>query len=328
MLNYADPEVIVNTDWVADHIDDSKVRLVEVSWDISAFEAGHIPGTVAAWAYTDIHRQDEREIPSKSEIERMLSQAGIANNDTVVIYGGFGNLIAVMAFWLLKISGHSDVRLLDGGRQKWLAENRPLSTEIPFPEPTQYVAQEANTKLRADKDLVAGAIGQADHILVDARPEDMYTGETNAGTAHGGHIPSAINIPATRIVDAQGEFLGWQTPTTNSNGTFKAAEELKQLLSAKGVTPDKTIITYCLRGGLSTHMWFVLTQLLGYSNVLEYDRSWVEWGNLEGVPIEKGNRSKDVIKKHYSQLGGNELKPVTATKWTGALFRNLQSVVR
>lgn len=287
MSNYAYPQSLATTQWVAEHLNDPTVRLLEVGWDTSEFDAGHIPGTVAAWKYADIHRADEREIPSKSEIEDMLSKAGIADEDTVVIYGGFGNLIAVMVFWILKIYGHQDVRLIDGGRQKWLAEGRPLSTEIPSPEPTRYIAREPNTRFRADKDFVAGLIGQVDCVLVDARPEDMYTGENNAGTVHGGHIPTAINLPATRIVDAQGEFLSWQTPTTNNDGTFKSVEELLELFAEKNLTPDKLIITYCLRGGLSTHMWFVLTQLLGYSSVREYDRSWVEWGDLEGMPIEK-----------------------------------------
>ena len=215
----------------------------------------------------------------------MLSQAGIANNDTIVLYGGFANL-AAMAFWVLKIYGHPDVRLLNGGRQKWLAENRPLSTEIPSPEPTHYVAEEPDRKLRADKDFVTGVIGQPDCILVDARAEDMYTGEYNAGTTHAGHIPTAVNIPATRIVDSQGDFLSWQTPTTKNDGTFKGVEELRLLFSTNGITAENKVITYCLRGGLSTHMWFVLTQLLGYPNVIEYDRSWVEWGNLEDMPVE------------------------------------------
>jgi len=287
MSDYAYPQSLVTTQWVADHLNDLSVRLLEVGWDSSEFEAGHIPGTVAAWGYTDLHRADEREIPSKSEIESMLSQAGIAKSDTIVLYGGFANLAAAMAFWVLKIYGHPDVRLLDGGRQKWLAENRPLSTETPSPKPTQYVAQAPDTKLRADRDFVAGVIGQADCRLVDARAEDMYAGENNAGTAYGGHIPTAINLPAKRIVNTQGEFLSWQTPTTNSDGLFKSVEELKLLFSAKGITPDKKIIAYCLRGGLSTHMWFVLTQLLGYPHVIEYDRSWVEWGNLDGAPVEK-----------------------------------------
>jgi thiosulfate/3-mercaptopyruvate sulfurtransferase len=287
MSDYAYPQSLVTTQWVADHLHDSNVRLLEVGWDKSEFEGGHIPGTVAAWGYTDLHRASEREIPSKSEIESMLSQAGIANNDTIVLYGGFANLAAAMAFWVLNIYGHPDVRLLDGGRQKWLAEHRPLSTDIPSPEPTQYVAQKPDTKLRAERELVADAIGRADCVLVDARPEDMYTGEYKAGTAHAGHIPTAINIPATRILDSQGEFLSWQTPTTNSDGTFKPVEELTLLFSAMGISPEKKVITYCLRGGLSTHMWFVLTKLLRYPHAIEYDRSWIEWGNLEDMPAEK-----------------------------------------
>lgn len=286
MSDYAYPQSLVTTQWLADHLNVPNIRLVEVGWDTSEFEAGHIPSTVAAWGYTDLHRANEREIPNKSEIESMLSQAGIANNDTIVLYGGFGNLIAAMAFWVLKIYGHPDVRLLNGGRQKWLAENRSLSTEIPSPEPTQYVALEPDTKIRAEKDFIIGVSGRPEYLLVDARPEDIYAGENPAGVARGGHIPTAINIPVERLLDEQGGFVGWQTPTTNSDGTFKFIDELQQLFLEKNIAPDKTIITYCLRGGLSTHMWFVLTQLLGYSSVREYDRSWVEWGNLEGLPIE------------------------------------------
>jgi len=286
MSDYAFPRSLATTQWVADHLNDSNVRLLEVGWDTSEFDAGHIPNAVAAWKYADIHRNDEREIPSKSQIEEMLSKAGIANNDTVVLYGGFGNLIAVMAFWVLKIYGHPDVRLLDGGRQKWLTEGRSLSTEMPSAHPTQYVALEPDTKVRAAKDFIIGVLGRPEYLLVDARPEDMYTGENPAGVARGGHLPTAINIPATRILDDQGEFVSWQTPTTNSDGTFKAFDELQKLFFEKNIAPAKTIITYCLRGGLSTHMWFALTQLLGYSNVIEYDRSWVEWGNLEDMPVE------------------------------------------
>jgi len=286
MSNYAYPQSLATTQWVAEHLNDPTVRLLEVGWDTSEFDAGHIPNAVAVWKYEEIHRHDEREIPSKSEIEEMLSKAGIANEDTVVVYGGFGNLLAALAFWVLKIYGHQDVRLLDGGRQKWLAEGRPLSTEMPSPQPTQYVARKPNARLRTDKGFIIGVIGKPDHVLVDARPEDMYTGENPAGVARGGHIPTAINIPATRQLDEQGGFVGWQTPTTNNDGTFKSFDELQKLFFEKNIAPGKTIVTYCLRGGLSTHMWFVLTQLLGYPNVIEYDRSWVEWGNLEDMPVE------------------------------------------
>jgi thiosulfate/3-mercaptopyruvate sulfurtransferase len=286
MSEYADSHSLVTTQWVAEHLNDSNVRLLEVGWDTSDFDAGHIPNTTAAWQYGDLHRADEREIPSKSEIEEMLSKARITNNDTVVVYGGFGNLIAVLAFWILKIYGHRDVRLLDGGRQKWLAEGRPLSTEIPAPGSTQYIARAPDTRLRADKDFIIGVLGKPEYVLVDARPEDMYSGENPAGVARGGHIPTAINIPAARILDDQGAFAGWQPPTTNSDGTFKSFDELQKLFFEKNIAPGKTIITYCLRGGLSTHMWFALTQLLGYSKAIEYDRSWLEWGNLEDTPAE------------------------------------------
>lgn len=287
MTDYAYPQSLATTQWVADHLNDSNVRLLEVGWDRSEFNAGHIPNAVAAWQYADMHRNDEREIPNKSAIEDMLSKAGITNNDMVILYGGFGNLIAVMAFWVLKIYGHLNVGLLDGGRQKWLVEGRPLNTEIPSPEPTRYIARQPDMRLRADKDVIIGVMGKPGYVLVDARPEDMYSGENAAGVARGGHIPTATNIPAARILDDQGGFAGWQTPTTNSDGTFKSFDELRLLFSAKSITPEKKVITYCLRGGLSTHMWFALTQLLGYPNVIEYDRSWLEWGNLEDVPVEK-----------------------------------------
>jgi thiosulfate/3-mercaptopyruvate sulfurtransferase len=287
MSNFANPKVLVNTQWVSDHLNDSNVRLLEVGWDSSEFESGHIPNAVAGWRYADLHRGDSHAIPSKSEIEAMLSQAGIANLDTVVVYGGLGNLIAAMAFWLLKLYGHKDVRLLDGGRQKWVAEKRPLSTELAFIAPSQYAAQSPNMKLRADRDFIMSVLERPDYVFVDARPTDMYTGENTLGILRGGHIPSAINVPANMILNVNGEFMGWQTPTTNSDGTFKSAEELRALFAEKGISKNKNIITYCVRGGLSTHMWFVLTQLLGYSSVREYDLSWEEWGNQENTPVEK-----------------------------------------
>lgn len=287
MGNYANPEALVSTQWVFDHLNDPSIRLLEVGWDTSEFEASHIPGTGAGWSFADIQRTDSHGIPSKSQIETMLSKAGIANKDTVIVYGGLGNLIAVMAFWVLRIYGHRDVRLLDGGRQKWLAEGRPLSMEKPNALATQYAAQEPNWNLRADRGYVLSAIGQKGQAIVDARPIDMYTGDNTAGTQRGGHVPTAVNIPASPTLNADGNFQGWQTPTTRSDGTFKSVEELRALFSENGITPDRDIVTYCVRGGLSTHMWFALTQLLGYPNVREYDLSWAEWGNLEDVPIEK-----------------------------------------
>ena len=282
MSTYARPEVLVSTQWVADHLSDSNVRFLEVGVNTSEYESGHIPGAVAGWGLSAF-----QHLADKAQVEAMLSNAGIANSDTVVIYGGLSNLIAVMAFWMLKIYGHGDIRLLDGGRQKWLAEGRSLSTANPSVQRTQYVAQAPNWNLRADKDHIVGVIGQMEQTIVDTRPVDMYIGENTAGMQRGGHIPTAVNVPAAPITDAAGEFQGWQTPTTRSDGTFKSVEELRALFSEKGITPDKNIVTYCVRGGLSTHMWFTLTQLLGYPNVREYDRSWAEWGNLADTPIEK-----------------------------------------
>jgi thiosulfate/3-mercaptopyruvate sulfurtransferase len=261
---------------------DPNTRLLEVGWDTSEYESGHIPGAVANWGLSDL----QQHLADKAQVEAMLSEAGIANNSTLVIYGGLSNLVAVMVFWMLRIYGHAEVRLLDGGRQKWVAEGRPLSSEKPAIQPARYVAQTPDWSLRADKDQVIRAIGQPGHVIVDARPVDMYSGENSAGMKRSGHIPSAINIPAKWVTNADGSLQGWQTPTTRSDGTFKSVEELKALFSANGLTPEQKIITYCVRGGLSTHMWFTLTQLLGYPNVHEYDRSWVEWGNREDTPIE------------------------------------------
>ena len=282
MSTYARPEVLVSTQWVADHLNDSNVRLLEVGVNTSEYESGHIAGAVAGWGLSDF-----QHLADKERVEATLSNAGIAKTDTVVIYGGLSNLIAVMAFWMLKIYGHADIRLLDGGRQKWLAEGRSMSIEKHNVQRTQYVAQEPNWDLRADKDHIVSVIGRMEQMIVDARPVDMYTGENTAGMQRGGHIPTAVNVPAAPITDADGKLQGWQTPTTRGDGTFKSVEELRELFSEKGVTPDKNIVTYCVRGGLSTHVWFTLTQLLGYPNVREYDRSWAEWGNLADTPIEK-----------------------------------------
>lgn len=278
MSTYAHPEVLVDTQWVADHWNAPNAKLLEAGWDASEFESGHIPGAVAGWGFADVQNAETRDIPAKSEIERILSQAGISNNDTIVLYGGIGNLIAVMAFFVLKIYGHADVRLLDGGRQKWLTEGRELSADKPNVQPSKYVAQKPNLNLRADRDFVFSIIKQDKHAIVDARSVEMYSG---------GHVPSAINVPASPILSADGDIQGWQTPTTYSDGTFKSVEELRVLFASSGVTPDQNIVTYCVRGGLSSHMWFVLTQLLGYPNVREYYSSWAEWSNLSDAPVEK-----------------------------------------
>lgn len=286
MSTYAHPEALVNTQWVADHLNDPSVRFVEVDWDIAEYNAGHIPGAVGwVWSKDDLHPM-RRDVPDKAEFEALLSRAGIANDNTVVVYGGLNNLLATFTFWLLKVYGHTDVRLLDGGRQKWMAEGRPSQTEIPSVTPSAYKAKNPDWTLRAHRDLVQEFIGKPDRILVDARPTDMYTGENSAGAQRGGHIPGAVNIPAQADMD-NGAFRGWLTPTTNPDGTFKSVEELQALFASKGVASDKEVISYCVLGGLSSHAWFVLKYLLGYPQVRLYDGSWAEWGNLIGAPIER-----------------------------------------
>lgn len=286
MAAYAHPEALVSTQWVADHLHDPHIRLLEAGWDTSTYASGHIPGAVGV-GLADLHQPDSIDILSKPELEALLSRAGVAPDDTVILYGEVSNLIATLGFWMLTYYGHADVRLLDGGRQRWIAEGRVLTTDLPVVQPTAYVAQEPNELLRADVDLIRGVLNRPGYTLVDARSTAMYVGDDASGTARGGHIPGAINIPATMITDADGNFLDWQPPTTHADGTFRPAGELRALLSEHGVAPDRSVITYCLRGGLSTHLWFVLTQLLDYPDVREYDRSWLEWGNLTDVPVEK-----------------------------------------
>lgn len=285
MSSYAHPEALVDTEWVADHLNDSKIRLLEVGWGTSEYESGHIPGAIG-WGLADLYQRNSPEIADKQQIEAMLSQAGMTNSHTIVLYGGLSNLVAALAFWMLKLFGHRDLRLLDGGRQKWIAEDRALTTDTPPVKIMPYIAQEPNRELRADKELIAGIIGQPGYTIVDARSVDMYDGKNTGGMQHGGHIPLAVNVPAELVTDAKGNFQRWQTPTTHEDGTFKPAEELQALFAERAVSPNDTVVTYCLRGGLSSHMWFVLTQLLGYPHVREYDRSWAEWGNLKDAPIE------------------------------------------
>lgn len=286
MSAYAHPHVLVSTQWVADHLNDPHVRVLEVGWDTSEYASGHIPGAIGL-GFADLHQPNSLDILTKPQIESLLSNAGVANTNTVVLYGGLNNIVAALAFWTLKFYEYVDVRLLDGGRQNWIADGRELTTETPIVQPTAYVAQEPNGNLRADHELIIKAIGQPGYTLVDARSVAMYIGEDTSDAERGGHIPTAVNVPANFIVDDEGNFQGWQTPTTREDGTFKPVEELRSLVSEYGISQDNTVITYCVRGGLSSHLWFVLTQLLGYPNVREYDRSWIEWGNLRDAPVER-----------------------------------------
>ena len=291
MQRYAHPESLASTQWLAGHLDDPQVRVVEVVWGASAswgrpaYEAGHIPGAVAWDFQADLQDQARGDLIDRAGVETLLAKAGIDRNTCIVLYSGLNNMLATFAFWLLKIYGHPSVRLLDGGRRKWLDEGRQSSTEAPELAPTRYHAMEPDWSLRADSETVLQVLGSGTHRLVDARSVEMYSGADKAGAARGGHIPGAVNLAARRELRSDGSVIGWSIPTVREDGTFRPAEDLQELFDGLGVVRGRPVITYCVRGGLSTHAWFVLTQLLGYDGVREYDRSWSEWGSVEGLPI-------------------------------------------
>jgi thiosulfate/3-mercaptopyruvate sulfurtransferase len=278
--NYAHPEVLVETQWVADHLNDSNLRLVEVDVDTGAYDSGHIPGALGWNWKKDTQQPIRRDIPDKAGVEKLLSQSGIANNTTVIFYGDNNNWFATFAFWLLKLYGHADVRLMNGGRKKWVDEGRPVTMTVPTVTPTTYHAQEPDQNIRALRDQVINSLGKPKNGLVDVRSPKEYSGELLApenlpqeGAQRGGHIPGAKNIPWGQAV--------------REDGTFKAGEDLKALYGNQGLTSDKEIIAYCRIGERSSHTWFVLKYLLGYPSVRNYDGSWTEWGSLIGAPIEK-----------------------------------------
>ncbi|MDP9350663.1 MAG: sulfurtransferase [Chloroflexota bacterium] len=278
---YAHPEAVVTTEWVSQHLDDPNVRLVEVDVDTSAYDTGHVPGAVGWNWKTDLQRNPVRDIPSKEEWEQLLSRSGISNDTTILLYGDNNNWFAAFAYWLFKLYGHEDVRLINGGRKKWLDEGRELTTEAPRHESTDYKSKEVDKSLRAFRDQVIQALGQEGQPLVDVRSPGEYSGELLApenlpqeGAQRGGHIPGAQNIP-------------WGTAVAE-NGAFKPVEELRRIYGDKGITSDKQVIAYCRIGERSAHTWFVLRQLLGYPDVRNYDGSWTEWGSLVGAPVETG----------------------------------------
>jgi thiosulfate/3-mercaptopyruvate sulfurtransferase len=278
---YAHPEFLVSTQWVAGHLNDPNVRLVESDEDILLYDQGHIPGAVMIDWQQDLNDRVRRDYLGKDGFDKLLSSKGIANDTTVVFYGDKNNWWACYAFWVFQLFGHANAKILNGGRKKWIDEGRLLSKETPSYPATTYKAQErADYKIRAFRDQVLAHVN-AQAPLVDVRSPKEYTGELlhmeaypQEGALRGGHIPGAKNIPWARAV--------------NDDGTFKSAEELKQIYEAEhGFAPDQNIVAYCRIGERSSLTWFVLTYLLGYPNVRNYDGSWTEWGNLVGAPIER-----------------------------------------
>jgi thiosulfate/3-mercaptopyruvate sulfurtransferase len=272
-------DVLVSTQWVADHLDDASVKLVEVDVDTNAYSEGHIPGA-RGWNWTSqLQDQVRRDVISKADLEKLMSESGISNDDTVVLYGDNNNWFAAYAFWVLEMYGHRNLKLMDGGRKKWLEENRPLTKDEPSVTRTTYKAAEPNTKLRARRDEVLASIGKPTVALVDVRSPAEFSGEILAPPGlqetaqRGGHIPGAANVPWAQAV--------------REDGTFKSPEELKALYETKGVTPDKEVIAYCRIGERSSHTWFALKHILGYGDVRNYDGSWTEYGSMIDVPVEK-----------------------------------------
>ena len=281
MSGYAHPEVLVSTDWVEEHGNDANVTVVEVDVDTTAYEQGHVPGSIGWNWKTQLSDPVQRDIISKEDLQNLLSSAGITTDSTIVLYGDSNNWFAAWAFWQLKIYGHADVRIMDGGRTKWLAEGRELSMDEPAITKSNYVAKDADLSLRAYLPDVQKALAKGNVALVDVRSADEFAGRILAPPGlpetcqRGGHIPGASNI-------------GWGM-ACNEDGTFISVSELKSIYGSKGVTPDKDVIAYCRIGERSSHSWFVLKYLLGYPNVTNYDGSWTEWGNLVGAPIETGD---------------------------------------
>jgi thiosulfate/3-mercaptopyruvate sulfurtransferase len=273
------PHVLVTTEWVAQHAKDAGVRVVEVDVDTTSYDQGHVPGA-AGWNWTtDLCDTVVRDIVPKAKLEELLGRTGIDNKTSIVLYGDNNNWFAAWAFWQLKIYGHGDVRIMDGGRKKWVAEGRELSAEVPSFARTIYKAKDPDTSLRAFLPEVQKVVGSKSAVLVDVRSPQEFTGEILAppglpeSCQRGGHIPGAKSMPWAKAC--------------NDDGTFKSPEELRALYGGIGVTSDKPVIAYCRIGERSSHTWFVLKYLLGFDNVKNYDGSWTEWGNLVGAPVER-----------------------------------------
>jgi len=281
---YAHPEVLVETQWVEDHLQDPNLRILEVDEDVLLWDTGHIPGSQKIDWMADFWQPEIREFIEPDAFAELMERLGISNDTPVILYGDKNNWWAAYAFWFMKYNGHRDVRIMNGGRQKWIAEKRPLTTEKTVYPRGHYVVQYRDESIRAYRDEVLQhliKVKDGKGTLVDVRSPKEFTGELThmpeypqEGVLRGGHIPGARSIPWSLAV--------------NPDGTFKSEDELRQLYTAQGVTPDKEVIAYCRIAERSSHTWFVLKYLLGYPKVKNYDGSWTEWGNSVGLPIEKG----------------------------------------
>jgi thiosulfate/3-mercaptopyruvate sulfurtransferase len=282
-MSYAHPEVLVDTQWVGDHLKDSNVRIAEVDYDPKAnYQLGHVAGAVLFDWKQDINDPVFRNVLSRQACEDLLQRAGVNNDTTLVLYGDFNNWFAAFAFWVFKYYGFKDVRIMNGGRKKWLEEDKEISKDIPNYSKGDFKASDPDKNIRIFLNEVKQSLDTRDRIkMIDVRSPKEFTGEILAPpeypTEHaqrGGHIPGAENIP-------------WAQAVNDKDGTFKSADELKKLYESKGITQDKEIIAYCRIGERSSHTWFVLKYLLGYPDVRNYDGSWTEWGNMIANPIEK-----------------------------------------
>jgi thiosulfate/3-mercaptopyruvate sulfurtransferase len=282
MGEYANPDALVGTDWVEEHLDDPKVTIVEVDEDTTAYEKGHIPGALAWNWNTDLHAPVGRDYVDQAGLSALLQKAGVGPDTTLVLYGGNNNWFAAYAYWLLRYLGFGNVKLLDGGRKKWELESRQNTQEVPKVSSTKIVVdQPINGEFRALRDYVLDRVQEGNAALVDVRSPEEYRGEKLAPdhlpqeqAQVPGHIPGAANIPWAKAA--------------NDDGSFKSADELSALYEQAGITSDKEVIAYCRIGERSSHTWFALHELLGFRNVKNYDGSWTEYGSLVGVPVEKG----------------------------------------
>jgi thiosulfate/3-mercaptopyruvate sulfurtransferase len=284
MAEYKHPEVLVSTEWAAQNLNAPNTRFVEVDVDTTAYDQGHLPSAVGWNWQTQLQDGIRRDLIDKAALEKLLGVSGISSETTVILYGDNNNWFAAYAFWQLKLYGHQDVRLINGGRKKWLEEKRPLSKDAPNVSPTTYRVSASDASIRAFKeDILAVLDGRKSGQLVDVRSVDEFTGKIiappgmNETAQRAGHIPKAANIP-------------W-AQAANEDGTFKSLEDLKKLYEAKGINGKDEVIAYCRIGERSSHTWFVLKYLLGFDQVRNYDGSWTEWGNLVGAPIVNESRS-------------------------------------